>query len=83
MSGPNWCPRWLRGSPLPPRERMRDVVSDGKLITDGYRNMFHDPIALSAERLLLRTIVSTFKDHPAIWMWNLGNEPDLFAWPDN
>jgi endo-1,4-beta-mannosidase len=83
MSGPNWCPRWLRGGPLPPRERMRDVVSDGKLITDGYRNMFHDPIALSAERLLLRTIVSTLKDHPAIWMWNLGNEPDLFAWPDN
>ena len=83
MSGPNWSPRWLHGGPLPPRERMRDVVSDRKLITDGYRNMFHDPIALSAERLLLRTIVSALKDHPAIWMWNLGNEPDLFAWPDN
>ncbi len=26
-------------------------------------------------------MVERFKQHPAIWMWNLGNEPDLFAWP--
>jgi len=81
MSGPNWSPRWLCGGPLPPRERMRDVVSSGKLITNGYRNMFHDSVALAAERLLLQTIVGALKAHPAIWMWNLGNEPDLFAWP--
>jgi endo-1,4-beta-mannosidase len=43
--------------------------------------MFHDEMALNASRLLLTTVVSRLKDHPAIWMWNLGNEPDLFAWP--
>jgi endo-1,4-beta-mannosidase len=43
--------------------------------------MFHDEVALNASRLLLKTVVSRLKDHPAIWMWNLGNEPDLFAWP--
>ena len=26
-------------------------------------------------------MVETYRDHDAIWMWNLGNEPDLFAWP--
>ena len=26
-------------------------------------------------------MVGLLKDHPGIWMWNLGNEPDLFAWP--
>jgi endo-1,4-beta-mannosidase len=81
MSGPNWSPRWLLGGPLPPHDWIRDVVSNGKLVTSGYRNMFHDPVALNAERLLLKTVVGALKDHPAVWMWNLGNEPDLFAWP--
>ena len=43
--------------------------------------MFHDEMALKATRLLLKTVVGALKDHPGIWMWNLGNEPDLFAWP--
>ena len=86
MSGPNWSPRWLLGGPLPPSAHqhwLRDVVSNGKKVDQGYRNMFHDEMALNATRLLLKTVVTTLKDHPAIWMWNLGNEPDLFAWPNS
>ena len=86
MSGPNWSPRWLLGGDLPPRAHqhwLRDVVSAEKKTDQGYRNMFHDEMALNAERLLLKTVVSTLKDHPGIWMWNLGNEPDLFAWPNS
>jgi len=86
MSGPNWSPRWLLGGNLPPAAHshwLRDVVSAGKKTDKGYRNMFQDEMALDAERLLLKTVVSTLKDHPGIWMWNLGNEPDLFAWPDS
>jgi endo-1,4-beta-mannosidase len=83
MSGPNWSPRWLLddevGSPSPSAVQ---VVSGGKVLDSWYRNMFHDRQALEAERLLLRTVVGEFKDHPAVWMWNLGNEPDLFAWPE-
>ena len=85
MSGPNWSPRWLLGGALPPSAHqhwLRDVVSEGKKTDQGYRNMFHDETALNAERLLLKTVVSALKDHPGIWMWNLGNEPDLFAWPN-
>lgn len=86
MSGPNWSPRWLLGGNLPPAAHqhwLRDVVSEGKKTDKGYRNMFHDEIALNAERLLLKTVVKVLKDHPGIWMWNLGNEPDLFAWPNS
>ncbi|MEP7133769.1 MAG: cellulase family glycosylhydrolase [Chloroflexota bacterium] len=86
MSGPNWSPRWLLGGPLPPSAHqhwLRDVVSNGKITKEGYRNMFHDEMALNAERLLLSTVVNALKDHPAVWMWNLGNEPDLFAWPNS
>jgi endo-1,4-beta-mannosidase len=83
MSGPNWAPRWLVGGPLPQHTWIRQVVSAGKLTDKGYRNPFHDAVALNAARLLLRTVIRRLKDHTAIWMWNLGNEPDLFAWPNS
>ncbi|MBX3048901.1 MAG: beta-galactosidase [Anaerolineales bacterium] len=83
MSGPNWAPRWLLGGELPHLDWIRQVVSRGQLSDQGYRNPFHDPLALDAARLLLRTVVTRLKHHPAVWMWNLGNEPDLFAWPNS
>ena len=82
MSGPNWSPRWLLGGDDHPYVGLkREIINRGKAVKEGYRNMFHDEMALNASRLLLKTVVSRLKDHPAIWMWNLGNEPDLFAWP--
>jgi len=88
MSGPNWAPRWLiqerEGYPSPYFGWVRQVVSQGKIVPDGnYRNMFSDPMAIGAERLLLKTVVRELKDHQGVWLWNLGNEPDLFAWPED
>jgi endo-1,4-beta-mannosidase len=82
MSGPNWVPAWLL-DPLapPPDSGVSQIISGGKVVSGGYRNPFVDPLAIQAERLLLRTVVQALKDHPAVWMWNLGNEPDLFGWP--
>ncbi len=81
MSGPNWAPGWLleRDKPLPPR--VRQLVSGGRIVDCGYRNPYTDPTALAASELLLKTVVGRFHDHPAVGLWNLGNEPDLFAWP--
>ena len=86
MSGPNWAPRWLvgerEGFSSPYFGFMRQVLTQGKIVPDGnYRNMFSDPLALDAERILLKTVVGALKGHPGLWLWNLGNEPDLFAWP--
>ena len=53
----------------------------GKLLDQGYLNQFSDELVIQAEKLQLRTVVQLLKDHPAIWCWNLGNEPDLFALP--
>ncbi len=81
MSGPNWAPRWLlHGSPAP---SARQLVSGGQIVDSGYHNPYTDPTALAAERLLLTTVVEALRTHPAIWAWNLGNEPDLFAQPPN
>jgi endo-1,4-beta-mannosidase len=80
MSGPNWAPGWLLGG--------NEAVPDGRQVISGadrsagsYRNPFVDPEALDAATLLLREVVQRLKGHSAIWAWNLGNEPDLFAVP--
>jgi endo-1,4-beta-mannosidase len=78
MSGPNWSPRWLLDENELPLEPGR-LVSEGRVVDKGYRNYFTDDVAQNAQKLLLKTVVGELKDHPAIWMWNLGNEPDLFA----
>jgi endo-1,4-beta-mannosidase len=83
MSGPNWSPGWLldpaaSGHPSP---YVRQVVSGGVVVDTPYRNMFHDPAALDASRLLIESVVGEYRDHAGVWMWNLGNEPDLFAHP--
>jgi endo-1,4-beta-mannosidase len=79
MSGPNWPPRWLL-DPRAPRGT-RPVALGNDFAEVGYRNPYIDPTALPAETLLLETVVGAYRQHPAIWMWNLGNEPDLFALP--
>ena len=85
MSGPNWSPRWLLGGTDHPYKDpfgfLREILSEGKPTPQGYYNMFHHEEAIKAERLLLKTVVERLKDHKAIWLWNLANEPDLFAWP--
>lgn len=80
MSGPNWAPPWLLGGHEPVPEA-RQVISGSDQDAGSYRNPFLDPVALDAAERLLRTIVSRLHQHPAIWAWNLGNEPDLFALP--
>jgi endo-1,4-beta-mannosidase len=79
MSGPNWAPRWLLDGAAPPGGRM--VLSEGRVTARGYRNPYTDPQAIAAERRLLSAVVGRFAAHPAVWAWNLGNEPDLFAQP--
>ncbi|CAN5731263.1 hypothetical protein BH23CHL8_BH23CHL8_04580 [soil metagenome] len=80
MSGPNWAPPWLLGGrePVPGG---RQVVCAGDPDAGSYRNVFVDPEAIEAASLLVRTVVGRLHEHPAIWAWNLGNEPDLFALP--
>jgi endo-1,4-beta-mannosidase len=78
MSGPNWTPGWLRDANAE-RPGQRELVSGNKLVEGWYRNYFTDAQALDAQRRLLRTVVSEYRNHPGVWMWNLGNEPDLFA----
>jgi endo-1,4-beta-mannosidase len=81
MSGPSWTPGWMLRRDWPMSPRVRQVVCGGRSVNCGYVNPYIDPTACRASELLLRTVVTRYRDHPAIAIWNLGNEPDLFAWP--
>ena len=83
MSGPNWAPGWLLRKSLPLPPGVNQLVSGGKVVNCGYANPFSDPQALEAEEVLLKSVVSALKGHPGVGIWNLGNEPDLFARPAN
>jgi endo-1,4-beta-mannosidase len=80
MSGPNWAPGWLLGGsePIP---AARQVISGPDRDAGSYRNPFVDAEAIGAAELLIRETVGRLHEHPGIWAWNLGNEPDLFAEP--
>lgn len=85
MSGPNWAPAWSlvaaeKGAMVagaPPRQ----VVSGGRPVESGYRDPYDDPLMRSAAERLLTEVVTHLRSHPGVKLWNLGNEPDLFAWP--
>jgi endo-1,4-beta-mannosidase len=83
MSGPSWVPGWMLRPGEPRPGRIRQVVSAGRPVRGGYANPFSDETARGAAELLVRTVVGLYRDHPAISIWNLGNEPDLFAWPSS
>ena len=82
MSGPNWVPPWLLCD-QPRKKGDRQIVSLGSQ-KNGNReihNIYTEPFVIEAEDLQLRTICNELSDHPAIWSWSLGNEPDLFCRP--
>jgi endo-1,4-beta-mannosidase len=83
MSGPNWAPDWLLdpGRRLRPGDRQVVSLDRPRGVELAVRNPYTDPVVIAAEDLLLRTVCGELSDHPAIWAWSLGNEPDLVAQP--
>lgn len=81
MSGPNWAPGWMLLPDELPAPHARQLVSGGRVVDCAYRNPYADPLVVDAAELLVRTVVERLKGNPAVGVWNLGNEPDLFAWP--
>jgi endo-1,4-beta-mannosidase len=71
MSGVNWLPEWVLDRSAPPR-RFR-TFSGGRELPWAAGDIYSGGI-LKASRLLARTIGKRFRNHPALFMWDLGNE---------
>jgi endo-1,4-beta-mannosidase len=83
MSGPNWAPPWLidRGRRLQPGDRQIVGLASPRGETSPIHDIYSTPFVVEAEDRLLRAVCGTLGDHPAVWAWSLGNEPDLFCRP--
>ncbi|MEE8179951.1 MAG: hypothetical protein V3T89_02420, partial [bacterium] len=51
-----------------------NTITDGKVSRHPIKDLFEEPFIIEAEKLQIRTIVSRFSDHPALWGWDLSNE---------
>ncbi len=79
MSGLNWVPKWALDKTR--KSKDYETISDGEISDHPVRDIYEDPEMLEAQKLLVRTVVSRFKDHPAIWAWDLSNEVDNLCKP--
>jgi endo-1,4-beta-mannosidase len=74
MSGVNWAPSWAAGGTDGDR-RFRVVAPDaGPASVRGLRNWYSDPGIGAAQERLAVSVASALRGHPAVWMWDLGNE---------
>ena len=74
MSGVNWIPAWAAGG-SDGDARFR-VVAPGAQPTAGrvLRNWYSDAGIVAAQERLARAVATALCGHPAIWLWDLGNE---------
>ncbi|HEY7590603.1 MAG TPA: hypothetical protein VH723_06390 [Candidatus Limnocylindrales bacterium] len=83
MSGPNWAPGWLVDASRVPDAAGRQVVGLDR--PGGYPHpvvdVYETPLVVEAEDRLIEAVCGAIRDHPALWGWSLGNEPDLFCRP--
>ena len=79
MNGLNWFPPWMLKAST--EEHQLRVFSQNKVRSNKPRNPYSDPEVMEAQIFFLRELLSAVSGHPALFAWNLGNEPSLWAVP--
>ncbi len=79
ISGVNWLPPWMleRGT----GDERFPVFSQGNVQKASIRNFYSERDIWKAQRLLIREVTNALQSHPAIWGWDLGNEPSNMLCP--
>lgn len=72
MSGVNWVPSWAL-DPGTPRGRFR-TMAGGTTSPYGIGDFYADAQLLAAQERLARALGETLRAHPALYVWDLGNE---------
>ena len=81
MGGLNWLPPWMLWAR---EEKMRyPVFSSGRVRWNAPRNFYSEPEILEAQVLLVREVSGALQGHPALWAWDLANEPSRLLVPPN
>jgi endo-1,4-beta-mannosidase len=79
MSGVNWIPDWaLDRSRSCGRFR---TIAGGRAVMAGIQNWYEGDELRRAQALLAREAATALGGHPALWAWDLGNEPSNCVLP--
>jgi endo-1,4-beta-mannosidase len=88
MSGVNWWPTWALLDDDAASETTAAAgddtiirVAGGRVTHWRGRDPYTDPLMLAAARAQVEAVCDRYGAHPAVWAWDLANEPDLFAVP--
>jgi len=73
MSGANWLPPWTC-EPSDARMRFR-TLAGGRVLAARPKNWYAAPEIIEAQARLVREVARALAAHPALWGWDLGNEP--------
>jgi endo-1,4-beta-mannosidase len=80
MSGVNWAPAWATGGAGGDRRfrvltpGARSPNSSAGAPVSGLRNWYTDPEVGAAQERQATAVASALAGHPAVWLWDLGNE---------
>jgi endo-1,4-beta-mannosidase len=72
MSGVNWLPAWSL-DPATPHGRFR-TIAGGAESPYGVGDIYADQSLLAAQELFARSVGARLRAHPALYLWDLGNE---------
>jgi endo-1,4-beta-mannosidase len=72
MSGVNWLPAWTL-DPSSPSQRFRTIARD-RVSEYGIGDFYADPELLRAQVYFARRVGERLRDHPALFLWDIGNE---------
>ncbi|MDP9111862.1 MAG: beta-galactosidase, partial [Candidatus Eremiobacteraeota bacterium] len=80
MSGVNWLPEWTLDRSAP-HGRFR-TYARGRESAFGIGN-FYSGALLAAQRKHVRAVGERYRNHPALYLWDLGNEFSNMREPDS
>ena len=80
MSGVNWLPAWTL-DPAMPHGRFR-TYAQGRESPFGIGNFYTGEL-LCAQRTHVRSVGERYRGHPALYLWDLGNEFSNLREPDS
>lgn len=80
MSGVNWVPDWALSNKKLLAHQYR-TFSKNKLRNVEIGYFYRDPHLLKAQRYFLKKLIPQVRHYPALWGWDLGNEPSILVMP--
>jgi len=78
-AGLTWLPPWMLLAST--AEETQEIFSLGKVRSLKPKNPFEDTEVIEAQVYFLRELLNAVSGHPALFAWDLGNEPSRWANP--